>query len=76
MSTSPWKRLEQLLPSDPLLVGAVILHNTDGTSTVALPDGREIRVRGQSVAVGQKAFIQSSEISGQAPNLPAVDISV
>jgi hypothetical protein len=57
-------------------VGAVILHNTDGTSTVALPDGWEIRVRGQSVAVGQSAFIQSGEISGQAPNLPVVEITV
>lgn len=63
VSTSPWKRLEQILPSDPLLVGKVILHDVDGTSTVSLPDGREIRVRGQSVTVGQSAFIQSGEIN-------------
>jgi hypothetical protein len=76
MSANPWKRLESLLPQDPLLVGKVILHNADGTSTVSLPDGREIRVRGQEVTIGQNAFIQSGEISGQAPNLPVVEITV
>jgi hypothetical protein len=33
-------------------------------------------MRGQSVAVGQNALIQSGEISGQAPNLPVVEITV
>ncbi|ADE14188.1 conserved hypothetical protein [Nitrosococcus halophilus Nc 4] len=74
--TNPWKRLEQLLPNNPLLVGDVILHNGDGTSTITLPDGREIRVRGQSVAVGEKAFIQGGEIRSQAPNLTVVNITV
>jgi len=73
---NPWKRLEQLLPQDPLLVGDVIAHNIDGTSTVQLLDGRELRVRGQTVAVGQKAFIQGGEIRGQAPNLAVSQITV
>ncbi|WP_022949509.1 hypothetical protein [Methylohalobius crimeensis] len=74
--TNPWKRLEQLLPNNPLLAGDVILHNSDGTSTVSLPDGREIRVRGQSVAVGKKAFVQSGEVRGEAPALPVVGITL
>lgn len=76
MSTNPWKKLEGLLPDDPLLVGDVTAQNADGTSTVQLPDNRVIRVRGQSVAVGLKAFVQGGEIRGQAPSLPVVAITV
>ncbi len=76
MTTNLWKRLEILLPAQPLLVGTVILHHPDGTSSVQLSDGRELRVRGQSVAVGQKAFVQGGEIRGQAPSLPVVGITV
>lgn len=73
---NPWKRLENLLANDPLLIGTVILHNSDGTSTVSLIDGREIRVRGQSVGVGGKAFVQNNEIRGPAPNLTVVSITI
>ena len=76
MTTNPWKRLENLLPHSPLLAGDVTAHHPDGTSTVQLPDGSQLRVRGQSVAVGQKAFVQGGEIRGQAPNLAVVGITV
>lgn len=74
--TNPWKRLQKLLPQDPLLIGDVVLHHNDGTSTVTLADGRELRVRGQNVAVGQKAFIRGGEIRGPAPNLAVVSITL
>ena len=71
-----YRQLEQLLPHQPLLVGTVTAHNADGTSTVQLPDGRLLRPRGQSVAVGQQAFVQAGEIRGQAPSLTTVEITI
>lgn len=69
-------QFRRLLPSDPLLVGEVTAHNADGTSDLQLPGNQTIRVRGQGVAVGLKAFAQGGEIRGRAPDLPATTIFV
>lgn len=69
-------RLLRLLPKDPLLIGTVTDHNDDGTSTLLLIDGRPIRVRGQDVAVGLKAFIRAGRVEGEAPNLPLFNVTV
>ncbi len=71
-----YKRLLDLLPRDILLVGEVTAHNLDGTSTVELPDGSLIRARGQSVSVGNKAFVEAGQIQGEAPDLPAYDVEI
>lgn len=64
-----FRQFQRLLPRDPLLAGEVIAHNSDGTSTVQLPGGGEIRARGQSVAVGTNAYVRSGRIEGEAPDL-------
>jgi hypothetical protein len=65
-------QFQRLLPQTPLQVGEVIEHHTDGiTSTVQLPGGGMVRVRGQGVAVGLQAFIQDGQLLGEAPNLTA-----
>lgn len=61
---------------DPLLVGEVISHDGGDTSTVELPGGGRLRVRGQSVAIGSNAFVRSGRIEGGAPGLAAVTIDV
>lgn len=71
-----WRQFRELLPQDPLLIGDVDTHNSDGTSTVTLLDGAIVRVRGQSVAIGSRAFIQGGEIRGEAPALPVSTITV
>lgn len=71
-----YQAFQNLLPRDRLQAGTVIDHNADGTSTVTLPDGGLLRVTGQSVAVGKKAFIQSGRIQGEAPDLPLTEITV
>ncbi len=71
-----WKQFSALLPSDPLLVATVTAHNSDGTSTVQYPGGGTAVVRGQSVAIGAKAFIQSNQIQGAAPDLPLIELEV
>jgi hypothetical protein len=61
----------------PLWVGTVVAHNgEDGTSTLTLPGGAVIRARGQSVAVGGKAFVQGGEVRGEAPALNTVTLVV
>lgn len=71
-----YKKFLELLPRDILLVGEVTAHNSDGTSTIELPDGNLIRARGQSVSVGNNAFIEAGEVKGQAPSLPSYDLEV
>lgn len=76
MANNLWQRFRELLPSDPLLIGTVLSHNADGTSTVELPGGGQLRVMGQGVAVAAKAFIQGGRIVEQAPDLPVTEIEV
>lgn len=71
-----WKRFESLLPTDPLLIATVVAHNADGTSTVAWPGGGHSTVRGQEVVPGDKAFVQSNQIQGPAPNLPVFEFEI
>lgn len=66
----------QLVPSVPLLVGEVVSLNGDGTSTVQLPDGGVMLARGQTVQVGDMAFVRGGAIEGAAPNLPAYTAEV
>ena len=71
-----YREFQRLIPTDRLLAGDVTAHNTDGTSTVALPAGGTVRVLGQSVAVGSKAFIQGGKIVSEAPALSTYEITV
>ncbi|PJK00851.1 hypothetical protein CO641_02455 [Lysobacteraceae bacterium NML91-0213] len=70
-----WGAFEDLL-ADPLLVAVVLEHNADGTSTVALPGGGQLRVRGQGVDEGAHAFIRGGEIRGPAPAVVPITLEV
>lgn len=76
MSGNTYKRFLALLPADPLLVGEVTAHNTDGTSDVELPGATTIRAQGQTVAVGLRAFVQGGRVIGEAPDLPYFEVEV
>jgi hypothetical protein len=71
-----WSQFRALLPQDPLLVGQVIAHNSDGTSSITLPGNVTIRAIGQSVAVGLWAFVQSGTVQTEAPSLPSYVVTV
>ncbi|MGO0305021.1 hypothetical protein ACTL6P_00160 [Endozoicomonas acroporae] len=51
-------------------------HNGNGTSQAELRDGSVITVKGESISVGQKAFIQDSEIKGTVPSLAEYEAEV
>lgn len=63
-----WREFQDLL-SRPLLVAEVVSHNVDGTSTIQFPNGSQLRVRGQGVAIGTFAFVRDGEIRGEAPTV-------
>ncbi len=84
-----FKRLQALLPAPPVLVGRVLAHHDDDTSTVSLPAGQAvaaydgqlqsgslIRVRGRNVAVGQNAFVRDGVVESQAPDVEPIEITV
>ncbi|MEW6487663.1 MAG: hypothetical protein AB1578_07085 [Thermodesulfobacteriota bacterium] len=71
------RRLQALVPATaPLLVGEVLSHNLDGTSTLQAPDGAVYRARGQDVAVGLKAWVRGGVVEGEAPALTGYDVEV
>ena len=65
-----FKRFQALIPSDPLMIVEVKGISGDGTSTVETPTGAQFRVRGDSVTIGNKAFVQGGRITDEAPSLP------
>lgn len=74
---NPFRRLLDLLPANPLLVGDVVATHDDGTATVMLAGGGQIRVRNpQDFMVGTRVFTLSGEITGPAPVLPSVVIDI
>lgn len=74
--SNPWVKFGQLIALGVKSVVEVVSVDADGSSVVRLRDGSTLRVRGDSVAVGDRAVIQSGEIVGKAPDLPEVTVSV
>lgn len=70
------RQFQGLIPKPALRVGQVAAHNSDGTSTLTIAGGATVRVRGQSVAIGQKAFFQGRELRGPAPNLATTSVTL
>ena len=69
---NPWKQFSVLLPKPGRVIGTVVSHNSNGTSTLTLRSGTSIIVRGQAVPVNNKALIEGREIIRQIPDLPIV----
>lgn len=74
ITTNLWRRLRQLTPEAPLLIGEVVAADTYG-ATLQLPTGALVQVRGAGT-VGQKVFFRAGVIEGVAPDLPVIDIEI
>ncbi len=87
MSTNLYARLTRLLPAEPLLIGRVVEHHDDDTSTLELPlgipltpvaqgvsTGSLIRARGRTVAVGRNAWVRGGVVQSEAPEGEPVEI--
>ena len=71
-----WKRFARLTAEETEIVVTITAHNADGTSTVQTMGGGDMILRGQGVAVGQKAFARNGEVQGEAPDLPYYELEI
>ena len=74
MSFNFYKRLRDLLPDEPLLIGEVTADTPAGY-IIQLPDGAEITARGEAT-VGQRVFVRAGLIEGMAPALSVTLIEI
>lgn len=75
-TTNIWQQFKALIPEGVRIVATITGNNGNGTSQVTLRDGSLITVKGESVGVGHKVFIQDGEIKGTAPNLAQYEADV
>jgi len=62
-------RFRQLLPQRTRFTATITAINADGTSNGTTRDGGKVKVLGDSVGVGLKAWIEDGRIVGEAPDL-------
>ena len=68
-TTNIWQQFKALIPEGVRVVATITANNGNGTSQAELRDGSVITVKGESVGVGEKVFIQEGEITNTAPRL-------
>ena len=71
-----WKQFQVLMPEGVLIVATITENNSNDTNKATLRDGSTITVKGGSIPVGEKAFIQNGEIKGSAPNLTIYEVEI
>lgn len=69
-----WLAFRSLLPADPLLIGTLSAQNGN-TATMTLLGGGIMNVRGVGT-VGEKYYIRSGQIQGEAPDMPVSEIII
>lgn len=76
MTTNAFNRFQSLVGIQSTDVVTITVINGDGTSQATTLAGATVNIKGDSVAVGQNAFVRNSEIIRQAPNLTPVTVSI
>lgn len=75
-TTNIWQQFKSLIPERGRVIATITTNNGNGTSQAELRDGSVITVKGNSVAVGDKAFVQGEDIKGTAPSLAQYEVEV
>ncbi|WP_067521844.1 hypothetical protein [Endozoicomonas ascidiicola] len=75
-TTNIWQQFKALVPEGVRVVATITTNNGNGTSQVELQDGSVITVKGESVAGGQKVFVQNGEMRGAAPSLAQYEVEI
>ena len=75
-TTNIWQQFKALIPQGARVVATITANNGNGTSQAELRDGSVITVKGESVGVGGKVFIQNGEVKGAAPSLAQYEVEV
>ncbi|MBO9484097.1 hypothetical protein [Salinisphaera sp. G21_0] len=63
-----WQQFKAMITEGARVVATMTANNGNSTSQAELRDGSVITVKGESLDVDQKAFIQDEEIKGTAPS--------
>ena len=69
-TTNIWQQFKSLIPEGARTIVTINSNNGNGTSQAQLRDGTVVTVKGESVSIGLKAFVESGVVKGAAPELP------
>ena len=72
--TNLFRRLQELLPDEPLLSGHITGSLGDGRVRIEMPGGGALDPAG--LAVGTWVYVKGGAIVGEAPDLPYVLIEI
>ncbi|WBA82898.1 hypothetical protein [Endozoicomonas sp. GU-1] len=75
-TTNIWQQFKALIPEGVRVVATIAANNGNGTSQAELRDGSVITVKGETVNVGEKAFILDGEIKGTASSMAQYEVEV
>ncbi|MGJ7605493.1 hypothetical protein ACSFA7_14235 [Variovorax sp. LT1R20] len=77
MTASLYLGMAELLATDPLLFGVVSDVFPDGTATVSLPGGGQMRVRNPlGLASAATVYLQGGAITGSAPAFDVIEVFI
>ncbi len=76
-SPSIYLGLAELLDTDPLMAGVIVLVSPDGTATVTLAGGGQMRVRNPlGLAIEAHVYLQGGAITGAAPAIDVIEVFI
>ena len=76
VTTNIWQPFKALISGGTRTAVTITANNGNGPSQAQLRDGSVVTVKGESVGVGQTAFVQGGEVKGTAPELVQYEAEV
>lgn len=71
-----FQQFRKLLPPDEQTEVGIVLTSANGNTTLETLNGGVVKVKGEGVTEGQKAFFRGKELVGAAPDLPTYEVEV
>ncbi|MGB5854272.1 MAG: hypothetical protein WBH20_03265 [Oceanisphaera sp.] len=71
-----FQQFKKLLPPEEQTEVGTVLASANGHTTLQTFSGGIVKVKGEGVAVGSKAFFRAKELAGPAPDLPVFEVEV
>ncbi len=68
-TVNPWQNFQNLLPQATRYIVTVNTVYNDGTSMATRRDGQQVRLKGDSINAGSRAWVDGETIIGSAPAL-------
>lgn len=73
---NPYSQFQALIPKSITTVVTITAVNADGTSTADTLAGTSVRVNGDSLSVGDKAYVKDGAIVRKAPDLTITNVDI